>query len=117
MPELALAVSRFSLPFLFACGIGSPLAERSGPSHFRPTASRHWDVPAGRAPRTTCGICVASNVQRGIIRHWTDRCLYSMRRGYRMLSRADTERLLLKYRTIPEGQIETSVVLANARWT
>jgi len=36
--------------------------------------------------------------------------------GYRLLSRPETERLLRKYWTIPERQIETSVVLANARW-
>jgi GNAT superfamily N-acetyltransferase len=36
--------------------------------------------------------------------------------GYRELSRAETERVLRKYWSIPERQIETSVVLANARW-
>ena len=36
--------------------------------------------------------------------------------GYRTLSRPETERLLRKYWSIPERQIETSVVLANARW-
>jgi GNAT superfamily N-acetyltransferase len=36
--------------------------------------------------------------------------------GYRVLSRPDTERLLRRYWSIPERQIETSVVLANARW-
>jgi GNAT superfamily N-acetyltransferase len=36
--------------------------------------------------------------------------------GYRVLSRPDTERLLRTYWSIPERQIETSVVLANARW-
>jgi GNAT superfamily N-acetyltransferase len=36
--------------------------------------------------------------------------------GYRVLSRPETERLLRKYWSIPERQIETSVVLANARW-
>ena len=36
--------------------------------------------------------------------------------GYRLLSRPETERLLRKYWTISERQIETSVVLANARW-
>jgi GNAT superfamily N-acetyltransferase len=36
--------------------------------------------------------------------------------GYRLLSRPETERLLRKYWTIPERQIETSVVLANVRW-
>jgi len=36
--------------------------------------------------------------------------------GYRVLSRPETERLLRKNWTIPERQIETSVVLANARW-
>jgi GNAT superfamily N-acetyltransferase len=36
--------------------------------------------------------------------------------GYRLLSRPDTERLLRRFWSIPERQIETSVVLANARW-
>jgi len=36
--------------------------------------------------------------------------------GYRLLSRPDTERLLRKYWTNSERQIETSVVLANASW-
>ncbi|HWE24979.1 MAG TPA: GNAT family N-acetyltransferase [Myxococcales bacterium] len=36
--------------------------------------------------------------------------------GYRVLPRAEIERLLRKYWHIPERQIETSVVLANARW-
>jgi GNAT superfamily N-acetyltransferase len=36
--------------------------------------------------------------------------------GYRMLSRPEIVRLLRKYWSIPERQIETSVVLADARW-
>ena len=36
--------------------------------------------------------------------------------GYRILARPEIERLLRKYWSIPERQIETSVVLANARW-
>ena len=36
--------------------------------------------------------------------------------GYRVLSRPEIERLLRLYWSIPERQIETSVVLANARW-
>jgi N-acetylglutamate synthase-like GNAT family acetyltransferase len=39
------------------------------------------------------------------------------RHGYTQLSRADTERLLRTYWSIPERQIETSVVLADRRWT
>jgi GNAT superfamily N-acetyltransferase len=37
--------------------------------------------------------------------------------GYRLLSRPQTERLLQKYWRIPARQVETSVVLASARWT
>lgn len=37
--------------------------------------------------------------------------------GYRLLPRPEIERLLRMYWTIPDRQIETSVVLANARWT
>ncbi|MBI4292340.1 MAG: GNAT family N-acetyltransferase [Betaproteobacteria bacterium] len=36
--------------------------------------------------------------------------------GYRLLERADTERLLKKYWGVPERQIATSVVLASPRW-
>jgi GNAT superfamily N-acetyltransferase len=36
--------------------------------------------------------------------------------GYTLLSRSDTEQLLRKYWSIPERQIETSVVLASPRW-
>jgi GNAT superfamily N-acetyltransferase len=36
--------------------------------------------------------------------------------GYRLLSRPETQRLLQKYWSIPERQIETSVVLANPAW-
>ena len=36
--------------------------------------------------------------------------------GYRLLSRADAERLLRKYWNIPDRQVSTSVVLANAAW-
>ena len=36
--------------------------------------------------------------------------------GYRILARPEIERLLRKYWSIPERQIETSVVLANGRW-
>ena len=35
---------------------------------------------------------------------------------YRLLSREDTVRLLKKYWSIPERQIESSVVLASPRW-
>jgi GNAT superfamily N-acetyltransferase len=36
--------------------------------------------------------------------------------GYRVLSRPEIVRLLGKYWRIPERQVDTSVVLANARW-
>jgi GNAT superfamily N-acetyltransferase len=36
--------------------------------------------------------------------------------GYRVLARAEIERLLHKYWSIPDRQVQTSVVLANARW-
>jgi GNAT superfamily N-acetyltransferase len=36
--------------------------------------------------------------------------------GYRLLKREEKDRLLKKYWTIPERQVETSVVLANAQW-
>ena len=37
--------------------------------------------------------------------------------GYRLLPEAEKNRLLRKYWTVPERQIETSVVLASAKWT
>jgi N-acetylglutamate synthase-like GNAT family acetyltransferase len=36
--------------------------------------------------------------------------------GYRLLSKTETEHLLRKYWSIPDRQVETSVVLANAKW-
>lgn len=36
--------------------------------------------------------------------------------GFRLLSKTETEMLLRKYWNIPDRQIETSVVLANADW-
>jgi N-acetylglutamate synthase-like GNAT family acetyltransferase len=36
--------------------------------------------------------------------------------GYRLLSAAEAERLLRQYWSIPDRQISTSVVLANAAW-
>jgi N-acetylglutamate synthase-like GNAT family acetyltransferase len=36
--------------------------------------------------------------------------------GYRLLSRKDTERLLRQYWSVPDRQVTTSVVLANAKW-
>jgi len=38
------------------------------------------------------------------------------RRGFRLVSDAQKEQLLRRYWTIPERQIEDSVVLADARW-
>ena len=46
--------------------------------------------------------------------HWAIR--FYEKNGYRLLSRPETGRLLRKYWTIPERQIETSVVLANSTW-
>ncbi|PKN61453.1 MAG: GNAT family N-acetyltransferase [Deltaproteobacteria bacterium HGW-Deltaproteobacteria-15] len=36
--------------------------------------------------------------------------------GYRLLEKTEKDRLLQKYWTIPERQVETSVVLAKGRW-
>src|SRR3954451_2520557 len=41
---------------------------------------------------------------------------FYQKNGYRLLPRPDIERLLRKYWSIPERQIETSVVLANGNW-
>ncbi|MBI2317396.1 MAG: GNAT family N-acetyltransferase [Betaproteobacteria bacterium] len=54
-----------------------------------------------------------------LIGTWAD-ALWAIRfyekHGYRVLDRADTERLLKRYWSVPERQIATSVVLASARW-
>ena len=41
---------------------------------------------------------------------------FYQKHGFRLLSRDETNRLLLKYWAIPQRQIETSVVLANSDW-
>ncbi len=41
---------------------------------------------------------------------------FYQRNGYALLESTDTVRLLRRYWTIPERQIETSVVLASQRW-
>jgi len=41
---------------------------------------------------------------------------FYQKHGYRVLPPEDTERLLRRYWSVPERQIETSVVLASARW-
>jgi N-acetylglutamate synthase-like GNAT family acetyltransferase len=41
---------------------------------------------------------------------------FYVRSGYRVVSHDDKEKLLRKYWSIPERQIETSVVLADRRW-
>lgn len=42
---------------------------------------------------------------------------FYIKNGYRLLPEAEKNRLLRKYWTVPERQIETSVVLASAKWT
>ena len=41
---------------------------------------------------------------------------FYVRHGFQFVGRAETERLLKKYWTIPDRQIETSVVLADEKW-
>jgi N-acetylglutamate synthase-like GNAT family acetyltransferase len=41
---------------------------------------------------------------------------FYQRNGFTLVSRAETERLLRTYWAIPDRQIETSVVLADAKW-
>lgn len=38
------------------------------------------------------------------------------KRGYRLVETEEKDRLLIKYWTIPERQVETSVVLASPQW-
>jgi GNAT superfamily N-acetyltransferase len=50
---------------------------------------------------------------------WAD-ALWAIRfyekHGFRLVSREEKDRLLMKYWSIPERQVETSVVLANKTW-
>jgi N-acetylglutamate synthase-like GNAT family acetyltransferase len=41
---------------------------------------------------------------------------FYQKHGFRLLPSAEKNQLLLKYWTIPQRQVETSVVLANAAW-
>ncbi len=41
---------------------------------------------------------------------------FYQRHGFRLVSSQEKERLLRKYWSIPERQIETSIVLADAKW-
>jgi GNAT superfamily N-acetyltransferase len=50
---------------------------------------------------------------------WTDAVWaisFYERHGFQFVGRAETERLLQKYWTIPDRQVETSVVLAEPKW-
>ncbi len=54
-----------------------------------------------------------------LIGTWTDATWairFYEKHSYRRLSREDTERLLRQYWSVPDRQIATSVVLANAAW-
>ncbi len=51
----------------------------------------------------------AAQAYRGIIPRFYEK------HGFRKVSKAEKERLLRKYWTIPERQVETSVVLAEKR--
>ena len=54
-----------------------------------------------------------------LIGTWTDAvwavCFYE-RHGFTVVSDQEKERLLRKYWSVPDRQIETSVVLADQRW-
>ena len=84
---------------------------------------RHAYVKTGRR---------SQGIGTGLLRHleqitskpiligtWTDATWairFYEKNGYRRLSRKDTERLLRQYWSIPDRQVTTSVVLANAIW-
>jgi GNAT superfamily N-acetyltransferase len=42
---------------------------------------------------------------------------FYLKHGYRVVSNTDRDQLLRRYWSIPERQVETSVVLANSRWS
>jgi N-acetylglutamate synthase-like GNAT family acetyltransferase len=41
---------------------------------------------------------------------------FYQKHGFRLLSKSETETLLKRYWSIPQEQVETSVVLANTAW-
>jgi hypothetical protein len=41
---------------------------------------------------------------------------FDQKHGFRLVSREEKDRLLRRYWSIPERQVETSVVLAEERW-
>ena len=54
-----------------------------------------------------------------LIGTWADATwaiLFYEKNGYRCLSRKDTEHLLRQYWSVPDRQVATSIVLANAAW-
>jgi len=63
---------------------------------------------------------VASTRKPLLIGTWADArwaVRFYEKNGFRLLSRAETGRVLRRFWNIPERQVETSVVLASPRWT
>ncbi len=65
---------------------------------------------SGRVDREQRSCRQRSKIDRG------RRLEFYRRNGYAVVSNADKEMLLRKYWSIPARQVETSVVLADARW-
>ncbi len=64
---------------------------------------------------------IESTVEKPVlIGTWADATwaiAFYQKNGYRLIPEEEKNRLLRKYWTIPERQVVTSVVLANAKWT
>jgi GNAT superfamily N-acetyltransferase len=87
------------------------------------TLIRHAYVRRG-SQRRGIGAQLLSNLRRlakrpPLIGTWADAkwaIRFYEKHGFQMLSRQQKDRLLRKYWTIPERQIDTSVVLASPEW-
>ena len=84
---------------------------------------RHAYVRTGRQNRGIGGQLLARIMERAtrpvLIGTWADAVWavrFYERRGFNVVSPQEKERLLRQYWTVPDRQIETSVVLADERW-
>ena len=84
---------------------------------------RHAYVRTGRQNRGIGGQLLARIMERAtrpvLIGTWADAVWavrFYERRGFKVVSPQEKERLLRKYWDVPGRQIETSVVLADERW-
>jgi GNAT superfamily N-acetyltransferase len=87
------------------------------------TLIRHGYVRTGIQKRGIGG-CLLTHLQglatnRLLVGTWADAAWairFYEKHGFQLVGAAEKDRLLRKYWAIPERQIETSVVLADAKW-